>query len=177
MSTYPVAYVGLPITANFYNSGQENVTVKGSDTSRVNNTLADDPELSGIALPVGQILVKVRHLYRLASAPANNSSVQYRANWAFTGTVSGTKMGDGPSADSGETNAATNSRAKKISGAYNTAQGYGAYNTFGHLLEEEGILNVTVAGNFSIQWAQNTTTAGNALTLGSNSFVTWRQIG
>ena len=177
MSVYPVAYVGMPITADFWNQGQENWTVKGGDTSRVNSTLADDPDLSGIALPVGQIYIKIVHLYRLASNPANNSTVGYKTALAFTGTATGVMMEDGPSNNSGETAASANSRSKKISGSFTTSQTYGAFETFNHILQHEAILNVTVAGNLSLQWAQGNTVGGNALTLGVLSSLMWKQIG
>lgn len=175
MSIYPRAYVGLPLTADFWNASREDYTIKGSDTARVNNTVTADPELSGIAIPTGTHLIRVRYNYKLAANPANNASVRFRTNWQFSGTWSGTKFGHGPSAFNTEAGG-TNTRAKYISGALTTLQGYGVYETFGQDIFEEGIITVTVAGNFDIIWAQEVTTAGNALTLSAGSFVSWKRI-
>ena len=91
MARFPVAYVGQPITADFWNSSRTVWYVKGTATVIASdNTLNDDPELVGIPLAIGTYYVRGRYFTQLGTA--NTPGVDIRIAWTFSGTASGARM-------------------------------------------------------------------------------------
>lgn len=185
MAKFPIAYVGMPITADFWNSGQQDMIWKGSNLPRSNNTLADDPELSGMELAVGTHLVEVALNF---SINPSGQAADVKVAYSFTGTASGTRIilgldeqVGGPSSyfNSGtNANTATNSaRALMKTGSNNAvnsmfnAFNYGLNDTYPAGIREYVLVDVTVVGNIALQWAQNTTTAGTPVSLYAGSWM------
>lgn len=166
---FPYIFAGQKLTASLLNQGLWTYTVKAGTTSRNTTvTSADDPDLSGIALPVGVVHVRAR-LFAYASSTTPN----IRVAWAFTGTLSGFRSGSGPG------NASTdpaNGTARSTGAAYSSDVVYSLASSNFHRIEEEGILTVTAPGNLSVKWAQGTSSGANTSVAGS-SFVSWLQIG
>lgn len=175
MASHPVFYAGQRLTAALLDQSLWDVTVKPGATSKANNTLADDPDLAGIALPVGTHEIEAQYNFQLASTPASSVAVGLKIAWTFSGTATGTRNGMGISS----TNASTDTSAtmmKIIGGAITTSQAYGINATFFQPVREWARVTVSVAGNLTVQWAQNVTAAGNSLTLGAGSYIKWRQV-
>lgn len=171
MAVYPIAYVGQPVTANFWNSGQWDYTFKPGDTSITSDaTINLDPDLSGIALPIGVHHVQLQLFAFLASA---STAVDIKVAWSFTGTATGNRA----VLAAATTTTARADTTVAIAGVVLTTEvGTGLSGTTPYVLYEECIVTVTVAGNLGINWAQNASTA-NALTVGTSSYVRWKQIG
>lgn len=156
-------------------------TNKSGPTSRnsggTGTTYADDPHLSSIALAVGTYEIEVYGLFTLATTATQKIKTQ----WAFTGTWNGTTaprlcLGPG-SAQTGGPTAITDMffQGLHLNGQdaiYDVAAGTTNYSAF---REVAGNVIVTVAGNLSLQWAQQTASANNT-TLQEGSYVRVRKI-
>jgi hypothetical protein len=190
MAIFPVAYVGLPLTADFWNSAQTNTIVKGSNTPRSNTaTLADDPELAGMELGVGTYEVQM-HLH--ASVNPSVQNLDIRVAWAFTGTATVQRLMIGPDEQIGgpsqyfnsgsSTHINTNSTRTlaKLGGntgnALTTSIAYGLNDIYPVGIHEIGIFDVTAIGNWSIQWAQQTAGATASCSVYAGSYITARRI-
>lgn len=173
MPKYPVWFVGLSQSAANFALGLPDIYVKASAESiTADATLSDDAELAGIPLAVGTHWVKCIYFVTAASATPD-----VKTGWAFTGTWSNPVRGClGPgSANTGAATAVTDVTMRGYPA--NSAANYGlpssgAYN----LIHEEAFnVTVTVAGNFSVQWAQNTSDAA-AVVMREGSAVLTKQI-
>lgn len=171
MTTYPDMAAGRRITGALLRSMVEDVTRKTTQTARTSTTtVTNDPELSGIALPVGLHYIKVVTFFSMATG---NSGVDCKIAWAFTGTASGFRGGDGPATASTDHN---NTTMQTRGASFATENTYGLSNTNYHTIREEGLLDVSVAGDFSIKWSQSVSSA-TAVNLNVGSYVLWRQVG
>ncbi|GGN40565.1 hypothetical protein FHR83_007008 [Actinoplanes campanulatus] len=133
---------------------KDNVTSRQSTT-----TLADDPDLAGIALAVGVYDIELLLFYTVAS-----TTPKIKTRWGFTGTITNSiRVCHGPgSANVGAPDAVTDA----------TFRGYGltsqdaVYNSststaYTAVTETVYGAEVTVTGNLSLQWAQSVSTASN----------------
>lgn len=168
---------GQRLTADLINA---NVTAfmpvavsKSAATDRISTTtIIDDPELQGVALSVGTWEIVVEGLWTQANAAADIATM-----WGFTGTAAVVKrkcMGIA-NTDAAAPNLATD---MNFSGAdTNVTQSYGtsASTTQAVFRESCNAFVVTVAGNFSFQWAQLVSTAAN-VTMRPGSTITVRRI-
>jgi hypothetical protein len=154
------------------------VTTKSAATSRSNTTTyADDPHLANIALAIGTYEVELIGYFTLATTTAQKIKTQ----WAFTGTWNGSTaaracIGPGSAQVAGPT-AVTDMflqglHANGQDAVYDAAAGTGSYTSFRELC---GNVNVTVAGNLSIQWAQSALSANNT-NLQEGSYVRVRKL-
>lgn len=171
MAVYPIAYVGQPITADFWNAGQWDYTYKPGNTGITSDaTINADPDLSGIALPIGFHHVQIQLFPSLASAV---TTVDIKTAWSFSGTATGARSCVGPAATS--TSRADTTLLMQGSG-FTTEVAYGLSSTSATTIMEECLVTVTVAGDLAINWAQVTSTA-NVTTVGTNSYLRWKRIG
>lgn len=179
MAIYPRAYVGLPVTASFWNAGRPDWYWKSSDTTISNDAvLDDDPDLIVPSLDVGTYYIRTRLMARLS---ANTSAVDINVAWAHSGTATGTHSVLGPETglgvnsywDGAAHQITTTVRAlARISGStvFTTTTQYGLRDTFAHMIAEDGILDVTAAGAFSIKWSQAASSA-TQLTVMTGSYL------
>jgi hypothetical protein len=125
-------------------------------------------------------------------SPANQAA-DIKIAYAFTGTASATRrvFGSdtqigGPSQyfnSSSATHVNTNSERtlmklgnQAATPGLTTAVAYGLNDTYSIGIQEEMIVTVTVAGDLSLQWAQNAATAGITTTVNAGSYITSRRI-
>lgn len=174
MAKFPDWQVGTDVSAQNLAYMVPNIVIKQSTTTRSGTTtLADDPELSGLALSVGQWWVKF-HLYVSCSTSA---TPDIKTQWAFTGTAAATvRMLKGP----GSTNTSAQDQLPSVrmgaaASNANAVYGLNASTGFSYVEEESFSLIVTVAGNLSLQWAQNTSDASNT-NVHAQSVVQYRQV-
>jgi hypothetical protein len=170
MSKYPDWFTGQDVTATLLDLMVPTVVVKGGNTDRsATTTLADDPDLSGIALGVGT------HWIRLVIMATCNTSAtpDFKTQWAFTGTWSApVRACKGPGATN--TAARTDVTVTNWNGAATTTTvAYGFPASTGYNIIEEECFNatVTVAGNLSLQWAQNTSDPSTTSVKAGSAFV------
>jgi hypothetical protein len=168
---------GQRLTADLLNANlidyQPAVFTKTALTNRVNATLADDPDLSNIPLSVGTWEIEV--LLHWTMTTTNTQKIKTR--WGFTGTWA-TTFRDCIGAGTTQSTAASpiNLTDSFISAATTDSQDavyhQAAGGTYGTIREISRTVVVSVAGNFSVQWAQNTTTANNTTVQpGSNVYI------
>lgn len=174
MAKYPNWAVGLDVSAANLALGIPNITVKSAAQSRsATAVLAADSELVNIALAVGTHWIRLNLLFYVAAS----ATPDLRTTWAFSGTWNNpTRMRIAPA--SGNTTAPGSGPTLFLGGtAAETAAGYGcaAGSTPYLAVEETYNCVVTVAGNLSLQWCQNTSDA-NATTVDAGSAFITRQI-
>jgi hypothetical protein len=169
---YPEWYAGNRITAGRLREMLPSYTVKAGTTSRASTTAQTaDPELSGIALAAGMFEIKVRYI---ATGVGSASAGGLATSWGFTGTATGNRNGpSGPGFTSTNSGAAENLRSNSASMGLSTQFYYLA--TTSTSIVEEGLVTVTVAGNFSVNWAQAASNA-TATNLLAGSYVKIKQI-
>lgn len=150
------------------------VTVKTASTDRISTiTMASDPELTGIPLSVGTWSIVFEGLWTQASAAAKMAT-----QWAFTGTTAATARRKCMGAGSAQV-AAPSLITESTFAGYDTSTSalYDVSTSTQYSVIRESVDNfvVTVAGLFSIQWAQGVSTASN-VTMRPGSSVTVRKI-
>lgn len=135
------------------------VMSKTVSTSRVNNTYAADPDLQAMRLTPGRWALNFNGFFTVA-----NTTPKIRTRWAFSGTwVERVRNCHGPgSGNVAAPDAATPSTFRGYNMAsqdavYNASTS-AAYSAFTEICDE---VVVTVEGDWSIEWAQVTTTAAN----------------
>lgn len=185
MATFPVAYVGMPITADFWNSGQEDFYSKGQDLVRGSQTTVDfDPELVGMPLVVGTYTVATRLLF---SNDASGAGGKLKYAFSFTGTATGVRLIQGVDADNGTTTSqfyngtahSQTSNTKHFLKSGQTAAGVGlttqvstsSNDAYPISFFDDMIITVTVAGTLSLVWAQVTSVA-NGIKLWAGTSMT-----
>lgn len=144
------------------------IKAKGGSTSRVNNTISADPDLSAITLEPGTYSIEVALFFTVAT---NVPSIKTR--WAFSGSWSSPmRLCHGPGTTNvAESNAVTPSTFR----GYDATTQDAIYNkvnssAYGAILEKADSVVITATGDFSVQWAQSVTTAVN-VTVQPNSTV------
>lgn len=172
MATYPTILVGDLVTADLLTSMLPQTYTKASSTARTSTTtLADDPDLAGIALAVGTYHVKL--LIRWTAAGA---TPDLKTRWGFTGTWNNTsRLTIGP----GLTNTAAATAVtptRFADAATNADSAYGGLSGPYATTEEAYDVVVTVAGSMSLQWAQNTSDPA-AITVNAGSSFEVRRVG
>lgn len=171
---YPAFYSGQRLTALLLDAMQWDKTVKTLATPKTNNTLANDPELSGVALGVGQWDIRM-----LIFASTSGSNVpDIKTQWSFTGTWnSPLRMVQGPGITNvGGSDALTPIKFRAT--ATNADSPYGLADSTAYTAIQEycSTAVVTVAGNLALNWAQNTTTGGTPTNVQPGSYIEVRQI-
>lgn len=153
----------------------DNFVYKTADESVTSNTtLQDDDHLVNIPLAVGTHIVEA--MLMASGAAAGDVKVA----WAFSGTATGYRAGQGPSFAStdalGATAQAVRSSASSGASAPITASTpYGTDGTNWSYILERGLLIVTVTGTLKVQWAQNTSNAA-ATVMRAGSWVWTRRV-
>lgn len=174
MSKYPIYLSGMKLTAALLTAGQWDTTVKQSVTAKVNSTLANDAELSSIALGVGTWEIEA---FLFASNPTS-ATPDIKTQWSFTGTWNSPlrAVSGAASTNVGSSDAITPGKARAT--ATNSDAIYGLAASAAYTLIEErcAAVIVTVAGSMAISWAQNSTDAANNTLVNPGSFVKVRQI-
>lgn len=174
MAQYPVITAGERITADLLTSMISDYTVKQSSETRVSTTtLAADSELTGVSLSVGRWEVVVTGCMQ-----GGTSGIAIKTQWAFSGTWNNPiRFCDGPT--SSNTVAGGSAFSRQWTGyltnancIYGLATG-AAYTGF---REESGLIQVTVAGLMSLNWAQNVSNA-NGSTITQGTKIIARKIG
>lgn len=148
---------------------------KGTLTARnTTTTLADDPELKGIALGVGTWAVRLLGFFTLTTTTAQ----KLKTRWSFTGTwnspVRGC-MGAGFAQTAGPAAATESTFSGYTSDAQDAIYDQAAGGTFGVFSEEALNVVVTVAGTLSLQWAQSAS-SGNNTTVQAGTGFTIRKV-
>lgn len=174
MSKYPAYYAGQKLTAALIAAGQWDKTVKQANSSKVNNTLANDAELAGFALGVGTWEV---HMMILAFN-SGSATPDIKTQWTFSGTWNTplrTCVGPG-STNTGNSDTLTPLKMRAEAVNSNSSYGLALSGSYSEIDERCSTLVVTVAGTISLQWAQVTTDAANATTVAAGSYVEFKQI-
>lgn len=176
MAVYPNIEVGDIVTADLLDSMLPKTYFKASGTSRnTTTTLADDPELTGIPLAAGIYLID---FYGFMTQDTTTTQ-KFKGRWGFSGTWNNPDRNVvGPGA------AQTATPASATESNYAGAQASGqdvvisALNTSVWASWRETAVNVvvTVAGNLSYQWAQNSSSANNVTLQAESGFIV-RRIG
>lgn len=174
MPKFPDWTVGKDVSATNLALMVPNIVVKTSTTTRSATTvLADDPELSGLALGVGTWWVK----YHLFISCSTSATPDLKTAWAFTGTAGAVaRMIKGPgTTNTGISDALTPIRMGGVGSNTACVYGLAASTAFTYVEEESFAFVVTVAGNLSLQWAQNTSDPSNT-NVHAQSAVQYRQL-
>lgn len=147
---------------------------KAAPTARLSTTTyADDPELQGIPLSVGTWEIEFTGFWTQAS-----TTPKIKTQWGFTGTWvstfractgAGSAQIGGPETVSDSTFRAYVTDTQDAIYSQSTSVAYGVFR------ELARNVTVTTAGNLSLKWAQNVSTASN-VTLQSTSGFTVRKI-
>lgn len=175
---YPSLAVGDLWTADLAQSMVPKYYIKPSAESRnsggTGTTLTDDSDLQGIALAVGTWEIELLGFFHLTTTATQKIKTQ----WAFSGTWS-TPVRNIVGPGSAQTAATTDATETNLQAqATNTNAVYDCSVTTAFSSFREWTCNavVTVAGNLSLQWAQNAASANNT-TLDPGTTFRVRQIG
>ena len=139
---------------------------KVTSENRVNNTLADDAELV-IAL-AGSTKYSIKCVLFLSSA---NATMDWKFGTAYSGTTTGTAQSYFRALFAGATAGTDVEPTGQAAGQIASTAVAAATTGTAHLTIEQCI-ETNGAGNWSVQWAQNTTDAGN-LTVFFGSYITY----
>lgn len=172
MAVYPDIEIGDLVTADLLDSMLPKTYTKASSTTRVNNTVSADDELTGIALGVGTFRVEF-----LGSHTQASTTPKIQTKWGFTGTWNNpSRLCIGPgNVQTGGPAAVTDSTFASVAAASGSTYS-GAITNPLVWREVCQTVTVTVAGSLSLDWGQVTTTAANTILLAGSGFTIW-QIG
>lgn len=134
-------------------------------------TLTDDDDLSGIPLEIGSFEIEVVGFYTLTTT----ATQKIQTRWGFSGTwnsTTGIRACVGPGINNtAAPNTVTDTTFVGLQiGGQNAVYDVGVSATWACFREICANVQVTVAGNFALQWSQNASSVNNT-TLQSNSFV------
>jgi hypothetical protein len=155
-------FTGQRLTADLLNGNLVDFMpqnfIKGTTTSRQNNTYADDPDLQGIVLTEGTWSIRLGILSTVAS-----TTPKLRTKWIFTGTWNTpNRLCIGPGSNQTADSANLTETSVKV---YNTGQdatyNFSTSGLWTGITEWADSVVVTAEGSLSLQWAQVTTTASN----------------
>ncbi len=175
MAKFPAWTVGKRVDATTLDQGIPNIVTKvGTTTITSNTTLANDAELSGIALGVGTWEISVMLWFNGVTGG------RLKTAWAFTGTLTGTPIRAISGPGSGNTAGPLAITPMIYSAlAYNTATDYGPNTStnppYYQAVEETTSFVVATAGNFSVQVAQTASSATSTI-IWPGSWVKLRQV-
>lgn len=173
MARYPLLTAGQRLTAAVLSELIPDKIVKAASTDRAaTTTLADDPELQGLTLAAGTYEIHV-----LLLATSLSSAPDIKTTWEFTGTWTvpvRALNGPGTTATGGAT---ANTEWRADGQAANSAAAYAlaATSDYSVIREEAHDVVVTVAGDLSVQWAQQTSD-GTATSVKPGSYLSARRI-
>lgn len=172
--TYPDIEVGDLVTADLLTSMQPGIVVKPSATARSTTTTpAADPDLAAITLGVGTWEVELTLFFNCATTATQG----IRTQWGFSGSWNTpVRWTLGPGA-TGTANA-TSSDVVNLGGATTAANNIyavAAGATYACVREVCYTVVVTIAGDLSLLWSQNVSSA-NATTVQGGSAFKVRQI-
>lgn len=146
--------------------------LKTSATARnsagTGSTLTADPELSGIALEVGVYDLELILFWTCA-----NTTPRLKTRWGFTGTISNTiRLCHGPGASQvggpeAVSDATLRGYALTTQDAVYSTSTSSAYSA---VLEQAFGVEVTVAGDLSLDWAQQASNANNVTVQADSAF-------
>lgn len=175
MARYPQLTAGQRLTAAVLQEIIPDKKVKAAPTDRssatTGTTLTDDPELSGLTLAAGTYEIHVMLLATSAS-----SAPDIKTTWEFTGTWTTPVRalnGPGTTATGGAT-ANTEWRADGQAANASAAYALAATSDYSVIHEECHDVIVTVAGDLSVQWAQQTSDA-TATSVKPGSYISARR--
>lgn len=143
---------------------------KTSATARnTTTTLANDPELASIALEVGTYDIELIMLFTLTTT----TTQKIKTRWGFTGTISDTiRLCHGPG--SAQVAGPQDVTETTVRGYALTSQDaiydVSTSTAYSAVLEKANGVSVTVAGNLSLQWAQNASSANNTTVQPNSAF-------
>lgn len=173
MARYPNWGVGMDVSAQNLADGIPDIYKKVSGEDRTSTTtLANDAELTGIALPVGSYWIRLLLLW----ITFTSATPDIKTQWAFTGTWNNpTRACCGPAAsNTAAASAVTPMQLNGITTNVNATYGTAAGSTFYVATEETFDAVVSVAGNMSLQWAQNTLDASITSVKAGSAFTVKR---
>lgn len=134
-------------------------TKTGATARQSTTTLTADPDLSGITLGVGVYDIELILFWTCA-----NTTPKLKTRWGFSGTITNTlRLCHGPgSSQTGGPEAVSDATMR----AYALTSQDAVYSTstssaYSAVLESAFGVEVTVAGDLSLNWAQNVSTAAN----------------
>ncbi len=168
---------GQRLTADALNAAYGIPTItKPSNTSRTSTTtVTDDPDLSGIALGVGTWEV----VFRIFAFSNAGTAAGLKTSWGFTGSVNTALVRhcQGPGRDNtAVSDVIVDVVMRGVAMSSGVLYGLGFSSAaYSQITEASANVVVTVAGNLSLQWAQQTSNA-TATTVAGESYVTYRQI-
>jgi hypothetical protein len=171
MSKYPAFLSGQRLTAALLAATQWDKTMKTLATPKTNATLANDPELSGVVLGVGQWDIRM-----LIFASNTVTTGNLRTQWSFTGTWNNPlRACVGPDLTTGGPSDITEMSLQAF--ATNSSRDYDLGNTSAYtgIQEFTSTAVVTVAGQLALSWAQATANA-TATNVQPGSYIECRQI-
>lgn len=175
MAQYPDWEVGDLVTADLLDAMVHKVYNKANATSRnTTTTYADDPDLLNIPVGVGTWEIELVGFFNFSNA--TNGGLKTR--WGFSGTWNNPLrncMGPG-STNTGGTSVVT-PVTLSAAGASTQDAIYLGSSTSAYYAFREVSFNavVTVAGNLSLSWAQNSSSANNTI-VHENSGFKLRQV-
>lgn len=168
-------FAGDPINASDINAIIATIPltyVKSGATSRnTTTTLADDPHLVTIPLAVGTYDIELVMFYTLSTT----TTQKIKTRWGFTGTWTSTTracLGPGSANVAGPqdvTEATFRGYVTDTQDAIYDSSTSTAYSTVREIAR--GVV-VTVAGNLSLQWAQQASSGNNTTVQAGSSFTT-----
>lgn len=174
MAKFPDWFIGQDVDATTLDLMVPNIVVKPNQTVRNNTTtLTDDPDLAAIPLAVGT------HWVRLTFIWCTNTSAtpDIKTRWAFSGTWNNPFRACVGPASTNTANPDVVTPVKFTVSATNSDSVYGSAATTAFSVATEEAFNVvvTVAGNLSLQWAENALSATDVTVQPGSAFQT-RQI-
>jgi hypothetical protein len=170
VTTYPTFYSGQRLTAAALTSMQWDKVVKTLATGKTNSTLANDPELAGVALGIGQWDIRM-----LIFASNTVTTGNLRTQWSFTGTWnSPLRACIGPDVATGPSDI-TEMTLQPVATNANKDYDLGASAAYTGIQEFTSTAVVTVAGTLALNWAQAVTNA-TATNVQPGSYIEVRQI-
>lgn len=141
------------------NLGLWHTLFKTADENRTNNTLADDSTLVVALSASTKYAIRLRAITNIA-----NATMDFKFATAFSGTTTGT-VGTAWRAMAGGTTTGSSAETQgNASGQISSTAITATTSGVGYIYVDQ-VIQVNGAGNWSFQWAQNTTDASNATVL------------
>jgi len=168
MAKYPSIAVGTRVTADLLNSMLPDWIIKQANTARASTTtFADDPDMT-VALAANSMYSVEMQINMIADTTADIKTL-----WTVPTGASGSKFVLGP----GTGNDGSDSSTTRFGGSgFGTAIVYGARTGgFSFAVMERAIVTTTNAGNLTLQWAQNVSSATASQVL-INSYIRVEQL-
>lgn len=175
MSKYPNWQVGSSVSAVNLASMLPDIYVKAASQSRATTAVvADDAELTGIPLAVGQHWVRFLILFYTDTS----ATPDFKTQWGFSGTWNNpirASIGP-PSSNTAAAGAVTPMLLGGIAAGTDGSYGSASGTANAYIATEESFnVVVTVAGNLSLKWSQRVSDATNTTVLAGTTCMT-RQI-